>query len=40
MRMEFKRKTIVALAVMLTLAYGLSLASAGVSIPGCGEGSP
>ena len=38
--MKFQKKTIVALAVMLTLAYGLSLASAGVSIPGCGEGAP
>ncbi len=38
--MNVHKKTIVALAVMLTLAYGLSLASAGVSIPGCGEGSP
>jgi len=39
--MVFKNKrTIVALAILLTLSYGLSLATAGVSIPGCGEGSP
>jgi len=34
------KKVMVALAILLTLSYGLSMAAAGVSIPGCGEGSP
>jgi hypothetical protein len=37
---QINKKLIVALAILVTLAYGLSLASAGVSIPGCGEGFP
>jgi hypothetical protein len=35
-----RKKVITALAILLVLSYGLSLASAGVSIPGCGEGGP
>ncbi|TXT63750.1 MAG: hypothetical protein BAJALOKI3v1_320046 [Promethearchaeota archaeon] len=35
-----KKKTIAALALMLVVAYGLSLATAGVSIPGCSEAHP
>ena len=38
--MESAKKVMVALAVLLTLTYGLSMAAAGVSIPGCGEGTP
>jgi hypothetical protein len=38
--MELNKRVLVALAVLLTLSYGLSMAAAGVSIPGCGEGSP
>ncbi len=38
--MEINKKVIVALAILLTVSYGLSMAAAGVSIPGCGEGSP
>ncbi|TXT63871.1 MAG: exported protein of unknown function [Promethearchaeota archaeon] len=38
--MIMKKKTIAALALMLVVAYGLSLATAGVSIPGCSESSP
>ncbi len=37
---KLNRKVLVALAILLTLSYGLSMASMGVSIPGCGEGSP
>ncbi|MHA1148219.1 MAG: hypothetical protein ACTSR8_08235 [Promethearchaeota archaeon] len=37
---EINRKVIAALAILLTVAYGLSMAAAGVSIPGCGEGLP
>jgi len=37
---ELNKRVLVALAVLLTLSYGLSMAAAGVSIPGCGEGSP
>lgn len=35
-----KKKTIAVLALMLVLAYGLSFATAGVSMPGCSEGGP
>ena len=38
--MQLNKKVLVALAILLTLSYGLSMAAAGVSIPGCGEGSP
>lgn len=38
--MQLNKKVLVALAILLTLSYGLSMASMGVSIPGCGEGSP
>ena len=38
--MELNRKVMVALAILLTVSYGLSMAAAGVSIPGCGEGLP
>ena len=34
------KKVMVGLAILLTVAYGLSMAAAGVSIPGCGEGLP
>ena len=34
------KKILVALAILLTLSYGLSMATAGVSIPGCGESTP
>jgi len=37
--MDFNKKIMVALAVLLTVSYGLSLAAAGVSGPGCGESS-
>jgi len=38
--MELSKKVLVALAILLTVSYGLSLAAVGVSIPGCGEGAP
>jgi len=38
--MESAKKVMVALAVLLTLSYGLSMAAVGVSIPGCGETGP
>jgi len=38
--MKMSKKVLSAIAVLLVLSYGLSLASAGVSIPGCGEGGP
>jgi len=38
--MESAKKVMVALAILLTLSYGLSMAAAGVSIPGCGESTP
>lgn len=38
--MVTNKKVLVALAILLTLSYGLSMAAAGVSIPGCGETSP
>jgi len=38
--MESGKKVMVALAILLTLSYGLSMAAAGVSIPGCGEAGP
>lgn len=38
--MDLNKKILVALAVLLTISYGLSMAAAGVSIPGCGEGTP
>lgn len=38
--MELSKKVLVALAILLTVSYGLSMAAAGVSIPGCGEAAP
>jgi len=38
--MEINKKVMVALALLLTVSYGLTMAAAGVSIPGCGEGLP
>ena len=38
--MVSNKKVLVALAILLTLSYGLSMAAAGVSIPGCGESTP
>jgi len=32
--MELSKKVLVALAILLTVSYGLSMAAAGVSIPG------
>lgn len=38
--MELSKKVLVALAILLTVFYGLSMAAAGVSISGCGESEP
>lgn len=38
--MEINKKIMVALVILLTVSYGLSMAAAGVSGPGCGEGGP
>lgn len=38
--LEINKKIIVGLTILLTVAYGLSLATAGVSFPGCAEGQP
>lgn len=38
--MELNKKVMVALAILLTVSYGLSMAAAGVSIPGCAESGP
>jgi hypothetical protein len=38
--MELNKKILVALAILLTVLYGLTLAASGVSIPGCGESAP
>jgi len=38
--MQLNKKVMVALAMLLTVSYGLSMAAAGVSVPGCGEGLP
>jgi hypothetical protein len=38
--MDINKKAIVALSLLLVVAYGLSMATAGVSTPGCGEGGP
>jgi len=38
--MESNKKILVALAILLTVSYGLSMAADGVSIPGCGESAP
>jgi len=38
--MEQDKKVLVALAILLTVSYGLSMAADGVSIPGCGESAP
>ncbi len=34
------KKIIVSLALLLVIAYGINMATAGVSIPGCSEGQP
>jgi hypothetical protein len=38
--MDINKKLMVALAILLTVSYGLSMVAAGVSNPGCGEGGP
>jgi len=38
--MDLNKKVMVALAILLTVSYGLSMAAAGVSGPGCGECGP
>lgn len=38
--MEINRKVAVALVILLTVSYGLSMAASGVSIPGCAEDIP
>ncbi len=38
--MDLDKKVMAALAVLLTVGYGITMAEAGVSIPGCQEGSP
>ena len=38
--MEINDKILSALAILMTISYGLSMASKGVSIPGCGETAP
>lgn len=38
--MDINKKVMVALAILLTVSYGLSMAAAGVSGPGCGENGP
>ena len=38
--MDVDKKLAAALAILLTVSYGLEQASAGVSIPGCGESGP
>jgi len=39
-KMDLNKKVMVALAILLTVSYGLSMAAAGVSGPGCGEVGP
>jgi hypothetical protein len=38
--MDINKKAIAALGLLLVVAYGLSMATAGVSVPGCGETEP
>jgi hypothetical protein len=38
--MDINKKAIIALALLLVIAYGLSMATAGVSTPGCTESGP
>ena len=38
--MELDKKVITALALVLTVGYGITMAEAGVSIPGCAESTP
>ncbi len=38
--MDLDKKVMISLAILLTIAYGMSMAAAGVSIPGCCEGIP
>lgn len=38
--MDLNKKAVAALALLLVVAYGLSMATAGVSAPGCGETTP
>jgi len=37
---DLNKKVMVALAILLTVSYGLSMAAAGVSGPGCAETGP
>ena len=38
--MEIQEKVMAALAILLTVGYGITMAASGVSIPGCSEGTP
>ena len=38
--MDVDKKLATALAILLTVAWGLTQAAAGVSIPGCAESNP
>lgn len=38
--MDIGKKALVGLAILLAVSYGLSMAAAGVSAPGCGETAP
>ena len=37
---ELEDKVRTSIAMVLVLAYGITMAQAGVSIPGCAEGTP
>lgn len=38
--MDLEEKVMAALAILLTVGYGITMAEAGVSIPGCAESGP
>ena len=37
---EMNKKSIIALAILLAVAYGINMSMAGVAVPGCVEGVP
>lgn len=40
MRFIMNKKSIIALAILLAVAYGINMSMAGVAIPGCADGIP
>jgi len=40
MGFKMNKRSIIALAILLAVAYGINMSMAGVAIPGCADGVP